>query len=150
MLINKEHLQSTNSPDSTTTLSGCYLDLVKERVMDWHSKPQCYCVLTCIDCDSIRLSHIKGRIWTLGDCIWQQCQLWEGVLPHAVCFECEQKSPQVENLLHLVGICCWQKWIDSEFTAEWLWWLSSDGRELMVYCCWWRNIVDEIIVYWRC
>jgi len=88
-------------------VSLCCLDLVKEKRLDWLSKPQFYCLLTCLVCDSILLSHIKGRMWNLRECLWQQCQIWEGVLPHAVCFGYEQQSPKDTMLLHLVGICCW-------------------------------------------
>ena len=56
-----------------------------------------------------------GRKWNLN--VWQQCQLWEEVLPPALCFGYEQGSPQGKKLLKLVGICWWRKWSDSEFTV---------------------------------
>jgi hypothetical protein len=54
------------------------LNVVNYRDLDWQSKPHCYC-LTCRECDSVFLSQLTSKKWTLSSCLLQQYQLWEGL-----------------------------------------------------------------------
>lgn len=142
-------MESTNSPDSTTSLSGVVFGFgeIERSGLAFQST-----LLLFVNMQRLwfhlTVTHHRQKLDSQLMSMTAVSAVGRGV---ALCplFCIWTRTPTRQNFLQSVGNCWWQKWSDSEVTVQWRWQWSDGVLVVQEEECWWsKSVLVVLEVQW--